>query len=292
MTQCTLARIPYESLSNVREALPVIAALFVERGGCYWNLDGVDAWDISRDARLYAGPHPVVAHPECQRWGRYHGGSPCKPYQYKLGDDGGIFAAALAAVRRFGGVLEHPKDSHAWAHFGLNKPPREGGWVKADDCGGWTCCVEQGFYGHLANKPTWLYATNVDLPQLRWGKGEQRIHPRALELHGYEKARRIGMMAMVGGKDKTRIRNATPPDFRDVLLSIARSYKPSETLSGARAITGAAQAPVTLSHARATAIDLPGFSAHARLRRSREPNETGTWGTSWIGALSAVAEGQ
>lgn len=31
------------------------------------------------------------------------------------------------------------------------------------------------------------------------------------------------MMAMVGGKDKTRIRNATPEAFRDVLLGIARS---------------------------------------------------------------------
>lgn len=28
---------------------------------------------------------------------------------------------------------------------------------------------------------------------------------------------------MVGGKDKTRIRNATPPEFRDLLLAIARS---------------------------------------------------------------------
>lgn len=36
-------------------------------------------------------------------------------------------------------------------------------------------------------------------------------------------ARRIGVVAMVGGKDKTKIRNATPEPFRDVLLSIARS---------------------------------------------------------------------
>jgi hypothetical protein len=28
--------------------------------------------------------------------------------------------------------------------------------------------------------------------------------------------------AMVGGKNKTAVRNATPPEFRDVLLSIAR----------------------------------------------------------------------
>jgi len=55
--------------------------------------------------------------------------------------------------------------------------------------GGWTCCVYQGQYGHFAGKPTWLYANRVrrkDLPELRWGKTEQRIHPRALELHGYE----------------------------------------------------------------------------------------------------------
>ncbi|MFM9928165.1 hypothetical protein VLK31_34705 [Variovorax sp. H27-G14] len=74
-----------------------------------------------------------------------------------------------------------------------------------------------------------MYACATDRPELKWGPSEQRIHPRALELHGYEKARRIGMMAMVGGKDKTRIRNATPAEFRDVLLAIARSAAPAQT---------------------------------------------------------------
>lgn len=102
-------------------------------------------------------------------------------------------------------------------------PPRCGGWIAADFLGGWTCHVEQGHYGHPARKGTWLYAAHVDLPNLIWGPSEQRIHPRALELHGYEKARRIGMMAMAGGKDKTRIRNATPEPFRDLLIGIART---------------------------------------------------------------------
>jgi hypothetical protein len=93
----------------------------------------------------------------------------------------------------------------------------------ADFQGGWTCCVEQGHYGHLSRKATWLYAHGVDLPALIWGPSPQRIHPVALAKHGYEKARRIGAMAMVGGKNKTDIRNATPPAFRDVLISIARS---------------------------------------------------------------------
>lgn len=200
-----------------------IAALFVETDGAYFGLPGVDPWDITRDARMYEGPWPVVAHPPCQRWGRYWGGAPRKPHQYAMGNDDGCFASSLASVRQWGGVLEHPKDSHAWRFFGLTKPPRNGGWVQADDLGGFTCCVWQGHYGHLAGKPTWLYAVGCDLPELRWGPCEQRIHPRALELHGYAKARRIGMMAMVGGKDKTRIRNATPPAFRDVLITMARS---------------------------------------------------------------------
>jgi len=200
----------------------MIAALFVETGGCYFNLVGVDPWDVKRDARFYDGDWPVVAHPPCERWGRYWHGAPNKPHRYKLGDDGGCFRSALESVHRCGGVLEHPADSHAWDAFGLMKPPRTGGWVQSGE--GWTCCVYQGHYGHLAGKPTWLYVFGSDRkpPELRWGKCEQRLHPVALERYGYEKARRIGMMAMVGGKDKTKIRNATPPAFRDVLLLIAR----------------------------------------------------------------------
>lgn len=200
-----------------------IAALYVEPAGAYQGIPGVDCWDEYRDARLYPGPYPVVAHSPCQRWGKFWHGSTRKPHQFKLGADNGCFAAALGAVRAYGGVLEHPMDSKAWPWFNLNSPPREGGWIAADFHGGWTCCVYQGHYGHFAGKGSWLYAVGCDLPELRWGPCEQRIHPRALELHGYEKARRIGMVAMIGGKDKTAIRNGTPPEFRDLLLSIART---------------------------------------------------------------------
>lgn len=200
-----------------------VSALFVETGGCYFGQDGVDPWDETRDAREYRGLLPVVAHPPCQRWGKYWHGAPNKPHQFRMGEDGGCFAAALAAARNYGGVIEHPAYSHAWRYFGINEPRWAGGWVKADDFGGWTCKVEQGHYGHLSRKATWLYTCKTERPELIWGPSEQRIHPVALERYGYEKARRIGMMAMVGGKDKTRIRNATPERFRDLLLSIART---------------------------------------------------------------------
>jgi hypothetical protein len=201
----------------------VIAALYVEDGGGYFGIDGVDPWPESRDARQYAGPYPVVAHSPCQRWGRFWHGSTRKPHQFKLGDDGGCFASALVAVRRWGGVLEHPADSHAWKWFGLVPPKRYAGWQDAGDGIGSTCCVEQGHYGHMSRKPTWLYAVRCVLPDLDWSRGEQRLHPTALARHGYAKARRIGMTAMVGGKHKTAIRNATPAPFRDILIAMAET---------------------------------------------------------------------
>ncbi len=205
----------------------MIAALYIEPDGVYANQPGIDAWCELRDARCYGGPYPVVAHPPCQRWGRFWHGSTRKPHQFNLGDDAGCFAAALAAVRKWGGVIEHPADSHAWRHFGLLSPKRHAGWQPAGD-GGWTCYVEQGHYGHMSRKPTWLLVHGVPLhrlPDLDWSRGEQRLHPIALARYGYEKARRIGMTAMVGGKDKTKIRNSTPPAFRDVLINIARQAR-------------------------------------------------------------------
>lgn len=202
----------------------VVAALFVQADGCYSGLAGVDPWCEVRDARAHTGPYPVVAHPPCQRWGRFATGSTRKPGQYRIGEDKGCFAAALTAVRNYGGVLEHPKDSLAWDYFGIMRPAPSG-WSKADSFGGWTCQVEQGHYGHFSRKPSWLYAVGMIPPPLIWGRSEQRLPAYAIERYGYAKARRIGVMAAVGGKHKTKIREATPEGFRDVLLGIARAAR-------------------------------------------------------------------
>jgi hypothetical protein len=202
-----------------------VAALFVEPEGCYIGAPGVDPWDESKDARKYAGPHPIVAHPPCQRWGRFWHGSTRKPHQFKLGDDNGCFKSALDSIFRWGGVLEHPAHSKAWDAFGLMKPTAGAGWQVGYEGAYAVCYVEQGHYGHASRKPTWLLAAGVslaDLPQLNWTKGDQRLPEWMIERYGYEKARRIGVVAMIGGKNKTAIRNATPIQFRDVLIDIAR----------------------------------------------------------------------
>lgn len=195
----------------------MIAALFVETGGVYYGLPDVDPWDEARDARLYAGPWPVVAHPPCERWGRYAtiGGR-------LLGDDDGCFESALASVERWGGVLEHPSGSAAWPVYGIQKPcpPELGGWIRARH--GWTCQVEQGHYGHRARKATWLYMVGAETRPLFWGRSfAQPIPPRSAFsaiLRGVRLSK-VGAVAVMSRKQRQR----TPPAFRDLLLSIARS---------------------------------------------------------------------
>ena len=202
----------------------MIAALFVETDGVYYGLPDVDPWDKARDARTYEGPYPVIAHPPCERWGRYWGGAPTTWPRLKLGDDGGCFKAAFDACRRFGGVIEHPEGSHAWRAFNLNIPPRNGGWVVADFSGGWTCCVEQGYYGHPARKATWLYVNGFFPPSLKWGRAPGDFFRLGDGYHStVERARAVktGILQRLSKKQRA----ATPIEFRDLLLSLARQVQ-------------------------------------------------------------------
>ena len=197
-----------------------VAALYVQRGGAYFGLDGVDPWDEGRDARTYAGPHPVIAHPPCQRWinlafanfARW-GGEHNRP-----GNDGGCFRAALDAVRTFGGVLEHPASSHAWSRFGLLRPYGEGWCYQPDTAfprGGYHVCeVWQSAYGHRARKRTWLLYTGRRPPfELRWDRkpGTHQV--------GFQDQRGKARNKPPLSKAES---NATPALFRDALIDLAR----------------------------------------------------------------------
>lgn len=193
----------------------MIAALYVETDGAYFGLPDVDPWDESRDARKYAGPWPVVAHPPCQRWGALGKASFARwrGEHNRPGNDGGCFAAALRAVRLFGGVLEHPAKSMAWDAFGLNKPI-PGQWY-GDFHSGFVCEVWQSAYGHRANKATWLYAFGVkNPPEMKWNR------PKGTHQIGFQDRR--GKLRNKPTLSRHEA-NATPPEFRDVLIAMARS---------------------------------------------------------------------
>ena len=206
-------------------AVTEIAALFVETDGAYFGLPGVEPWDEARDARNYRGPHPVIAHPPCQRWGalaavnfKRWGGLHNMP-----GNDGGTFATALHAVKLWGGVLEHPAKSRAWRHFGLTEPSGVG-WQRSAD-GAWVCEVWQSAYGHRASKATWLYCrAPAKPPELRWDR------PAGTHQVGFHDQR---------GKERNKPTlsrkeaSATPVEFRDVLLELARPATPARAAGDA-----------------------------------------------------------
>lgn len=184
----------------------MIAALYVERGGVYYDLpESVDPWDEQRDARLYDGPWPVVAHPPCEAWSRWRSLLRERAGYGLRGDDGGCFAAALAAVRRFGGVLEHPAYSRAWDTYGL---PRPSGpyWRMTLLEGGWVIEIDQAVYGHRARKRTWLYYFGAQ-PPFALSVAQARYATDCQFLWSTE-------------------RQITPPAFRDALLALARSARP------------------------------------------------------------------
>jgi hypothetical protein len=191
-----------ETVDGSARADAVVAALYVQTGGAYYGLDDVDPWDEARDARLYAGPWPVVAHPPCNRWSRL-----ATFRRQRDGQDGGCFEAALRAVRTFGGVLEHPAHTLAWRTFGLARPAPHG-WTRSLLDDGWTCAVDQRWYGHEARKPTWLYYAGDEPPELRWGSATRSDK---------------SIQASYGGGARQLLRSRTPEPFRDVLLAMARS---------------------------------------------------------------------
>ncbi len=133
------------------------AALFVEPDSVYKRL-GLDCWDEIRDARTYGGPGPVIAHPPCARWGRLFWTDGSK----SPGNDGGLFAFAISALKKWGGVLEHPAGSFAWPEHGIARPAM-GAWSR-DISGIWSTEICQSAYGHRAEKRTWLAAHGPGAP--------------------------------------------------------------------------------------------------------------------------------
>ncbi|HSY22342.1 MAG TPA: hypothetical protein VK841_09520 [Polyangiaceae bacterium] len=124
-----------------------VAALFVDPLGPYPKLLA-EWWDEKRDATRYTGPLPVVAHPPCGPWSKLR--------HLCTKQDPACGPFAVAAVREFGGVLEHPEHSllFRWARMPL---PGE----LPDQWGGLTYRVEQVAWGHPCVKPTWLYVVGV-----------------------------------------------------------------------------------------------------------------------------------
>ena len=176
--------------------VPTVAALYIDPRGPYPKMAGVDWWDEARDARLYDGPWPVVAHPPCGPWTR-------NAFACTL-QDASLGTVAFEQVRRFGGILEQPAHSRMFVANGAPKPGER-------DAYGITIAVRQVDFGHVAPKPTWLYLVGCEpgpMPKPRQPTHWCRKRP--------------GQVVSVKMCSKEQ-RRRTPPAFAEWLVAIARS---------------------------------------------------------------------
>jgi hypothetical protein len=187
----------------------MIAALFVMPDSHYKSMPGVDAFDAERNALNFTGGCQVVAHPPCRSWSRMRHFAKPRPGERELA----IFAIDM--VRSCGGVLEHPSGSELWKVAGLPVP----GSTAVDEYGGFTLPVSQKWWGHRAEKRTWLYIVGVS---------PTAIPPFPIVLGEAER-----VCGLWSGRDRSRARKeigpnermASPPLFAEWLVELASMCK-------------------------------------------------------------------
>ena len=187
----------------------MIAALYIDPRGPYPRMEGVDAWDESRDARKYDGPYAVVAHPPCGPWGNL------KHLSHGAHKDCG--PRAVEQVRKFGGVLEHPARSSLWRALHLPWPGE-----MRDEYGGFTVEVDQCAWGHCARKKTWLYVVGATRAYV---EGTMRVGGTPTHwVSGGRNPNRKGSGGLIPPGIKVcsaQMRRRTPPAFAEWLVDIA-----------------------------------------------------------------------
>lgn len=197
------------------ELIDDVAVLYVDPRGPYPKL--VKHWyDEERNAEMYAGPHPVVAHPPCGPWGALR--HMRVPNRERRTADALVGPTAVQVVREFGGVLEQPAGSKLFEAMGLPGP-----CSGADEHGGFTVEVEQVNWGHPARKRTWLYCVGISRSEVVAGIrfGAEPTH----WVSGGRKRSRKGSGGVVPPGIKVcsaQQRQRTPPAFAQWLIDLAR----------------------------------------------------------------------
>lgn len=174
-----------------------VAALFVRADSVYHGM-AADCYTIERDARTYAGPLPVVAHPPCRAWGRLSHMAKPRHDEKELGQ------FAIACIRIYGGVMEHPAHLKLWPAGNLPEPGKRDAW------GGFTLPLLQSWWGHRAPKSTWIYVCGIE--------------PREVPPMRFELGAPAGRIENMGRRE----REATPPELAAWLVDLASRCRRAE----------------------------------------------------------------
>lgn len=166
--------------------------LFAREDSIYKKL-GADTWDIKRDATKWPGGEPIIAHPPCRAWGNYR--HKAKPRE----GEKELAIWAIEQVNKWGGVVEHPKNSQIWKESELIKP-------------GWILNIDQKWFGHRANKNTNLYIV---------GLKPKEIPPYPIKLERYETT-----VERMGRAERER----TPEKLAIWLLTLIKEIKKTQKI--------------------------------------------------------------
>jgi len=191
---------------RVQRFVVPVSVLFARQDSIYKSLPACDVYDKTRDAKTFVAGTPVIAHPPCRAWAKLaHFANP-EPGEKELA------LWAVEKVRANGGVLEHPEMSRLWKAIPLPKPG-----ARPDKWGGYTIAVDQRWWGHRANKMTWLYI--VGTPQEEIPAHLVRYDPRThcIKAHNKTTSRNAHKKRL-----PTSEREHTPVAFAEWLLQIAR----------------------------------------------------------------------
>lgn len=132
----------------------MIPVLFTQEDSNYDKFEIFDCYDLKRDALSFSDRLPLIAHPPCRKFSKLRGLSTAPLSEKKLA----FFA--LAKVRQFGGILEHPRSSTLWKDGNFNLD----GTI--DSYGGFLRSVDLSWFGFSARKKTMLYFCGIAPGQL------------------------------------------------------------------------------------------------------------------------------
>jgi len=178
-----------------------ISVLFCNQDSIYKEL-GCDCWDIKRDALNFKGNNPVICHPPCRLWGTMRGLSTAPAEEKELA----LFA--IDQVRNNGGVLEHPKRSKLFP----DHLPVSG---QTDIYGGYSICIDQSWFGHLARKQTLLYIVGID-------KSDLPPIPIRFDMIEYVVSNTTAVKRGLKKELPKKMRSETPGDLAKWLVELAK----------------------------------------------------------------------
>ncbi len=189
----------------------MISVLFAARDSVYKTLPDLDVWDQERDALNWPGGNPGIFHPPCRLWSKW-----MKHFSKAPVSEKDLARFAVAQVRKWGGVLEHPACSGLWADQNLPNPGSR-------DSYGLSIALEQFWFGHSAHKATWLYICGAkEIPLIPFCMGQPDCHYSAVRNIRHPDMQRLSH----------RQRQGTPIQFAKWLIETATFCEPGEGFSG------------------------------------------------------------